>query len=237
LWSQEKLVLIGGGNRPAQALEKISKWANNDQILVIGWASEEPEEYAKVLAGEFAPHFSGKLDFSNYSPASLSAQNTFLDQLANASGVFFTGGDQNKIMDTLELEGGNVLLKKLQDSYSKGIVFGGTSAGTAIMSEIMIAGDSSDEVIPLRNGLGFLSSDIIVDQHFSQRKRKRRLLSALNQAQKDIGVGIDEETAIFLTNNETYEVAGKNEVKVFTRRNASKSFHKETYRAGDIFSF
>ena len=235
--AQEKLVIIGGGNRPPEVLKKFVNWADNQRILIVSWASDEPEEYTEAFIEDLSPHFTGYMDASNARPQTLEQQNVFIEQLSKATGVFFTGGDQTKIMNTLEATGGNQIMIKLQEAYANGIVFGGTSAGTAIMSETIITGDMEDGVTPLRKGFGFLAPEIIVDQHFTQRKRKKRLLSALSQTHKNIGIGIDEGTALYVTNKDQYEVAGDNEVNVFTRASSGSSFEETNFSDKDVFDF
>ena len=145
-------------------------------------------------------------------------KSAFLNQLDRATGVFFTGGDQNRIMDVLRDES---LLTQLQKQYHAGIVFGGTSAGTAIMSHTMIRGDNGDDVIdpssvPSRPGLGLLT-DLIVDQHFIKRRRENRLLSLLLTSKETLGVGIDEGTALGIEDGRYAKVLGPKQVMVIDK--------------------
>lgn len=235
--AQEKLVIIGGGKRPPEVLKKFVNWADNERILIVSWASDEPEEYTEAFLKDLSPHFTGIADASNARPQTIQQQNVFIEQLSKATGVFFTGGDQTNIMNTLEAPGGNEMMIKLQEAYSNGIVFGGTSAGTAIMSETIITGDMEEGVTPLRKGFGFLAPEIIVDQHFTQRKRKKRLLSALTQTHKNIGIGIDESTALYVTNKDQYEVAGTNQANVFVRSANDNSYLETKFSNGETFDF
>jgi len=116
---------------------------------------------------------------------------------------------------------------KLLEIYEKGAVIGGTSAGAAVMSEIMITGDEKREVkeghefetiqannIVTVKGFGFIKTAII-DQHFVRRKRHNRLISLVAENPKLLGVGIDESTAIIFTPGEIFEVVGERNVIVY----------------------
>ncbi|MEM9165326.1 MAG: cyanophycinase [Cyanobacteria bacterium P01_F01_bin.4] len=126
-----------------------------------------------------------------------------LDAIADATGIFFTGGDQARIIDTIK----DTLLEDiLHKRHNEGIVIAGTSAGAAAIPDVMIVeGDSQTharlDAAEMGPGLGFLSG-IIVDQHFAQRGRLGRLLAATLQRPSTLGFGIDEDTAIVVDGDE-----------------------------------
>lgn len=133
----------------------------------------------------------------------------WLEQLEEADGVFLTGGNQLRLSTTL---GGTVVAKTLRRRNREGQHIAGTSAGAAIMSEHMIAfGDEGStpraDMVTLAPGLG-LTERLIVDQHFRQRDRLGRLLTALAYNPNAIGLGLDEDTAAFLGADDVLEVAG-----------------------------
>lgn len=137
-----------------------------------------------------------------------------LEIIENATGVFFTGGDQARIISIIK---DTDLDKAIHKRYAEGIVVGGTSAGAAMMPDIMIIeGDSETnprvDVVAMGPGMGFLPG-IAVDQHFSQRGRLGRLLSALAQQPAVLGIGIDENTAVVVQGNE-FQVVGAGAVTV-----------------------
>jgi cyanophycinase len=106
----------------------------------------------------------------------------------------------------------------IHQRYQAGAVIAGTSAGAAMMPEVMIVeGDPvtnpRPEVVELRQGLGFLKG-VLIDQHFSQRGRQGRLLTALVQDASLLGLGIDEDTAIIVKEDQ-FEVVGSGAVTVF----------------------
>lgn len=140
-------------------------------------------------------------------PAALAA-------IEQATGVYFTGGNQARITEALK---GTELHHTLHERFAQGLVIGGTSAGAAMMPDRMIVeGDSETnprvEVVQMDEGMGFLPG-IVIDQHFAQRGRLGRLLSALAQEPAILGFGIDENTAI-VVNGTDISVIGEGSVTV-----------------------
>jgi cyanophycinase len=138
-----------------------------------------------------------------------------LDRLATASGIFFTGGNQLRLSTLL---GGTPVAKLVRLANARGVTVGGTSAGASILSEHMIAfGDEGSSVISgaVRLAPGFgLTNRFIIDQHFRQRDRLGRLLTALAYNPFAVGIGLDEDTAAFIGPDETLEVFGSGGVTV-----------------------
>lgn len=138
----------------------------------------------------------------------------YLEFIENATGVFFTGGDQARIISIIK---DTDLDRAIHKRYAEGIAVGGTSAGAAMMPDIMIIeGDSEThprvDVVAMGPGMGFLPG-MVVDQHFSQRGRLGRLLSALAQQPAVLGFGIDEDTAVVIQGDE-FQVVGSGVVTV-----------------------
>ncbi len=138
-----------------------------------------------------------------------------LDVLDRASGIFITGGDQLRLSTIL---GGTPVARAIRRLNAEGIPVAGTSAGAAIMSEHMIAGGRGgpsprESGVELAPGLG-LTNRVIIDQHFSQRGRMGRLLSALSFNPFVCGLGIDENTAAFIAPDGEFEVVGRGTVTV-----------------------
>lgn len=138
----------------------------------------------------------------------------YLEIIENCTGVFFTGGDQARITSLLK---DTELDAAIHKRYSEGIVVGGTSAGAAMMpDEMIIEGESETnprvDVVAMGPGMGFLPG-IVVDQHFAQRGRLGRLISALAQQPAVLGLGIDENTAV-IVNGDEFEVVGEGAVTV-----------------------
>ena len=137
-----------------------------------------------------------------------------LEAIEQATGVFFTGGDQARITSCLK---DTELDRAIHKRYSEGIIVGGTSAGAAMMPDIMIIEGESEtnprvDVVAMGPGMGFLPG-VVIDQHFAQRGRLGRLVSALAQQPAVLGFGIDENTAIAV-NGDEFEVIGEGAVTV-----------------------
>jgi cyanophycinase len=140
----------------------------------------------------------------------------WLDILANCTGIFVTGGDQLRLCDLI---GGSKFIESIKARIKMGqLVLAGTSAGAAIMGERMIAGGSSGEspnpmLVDLTDGLGIFP-ELLVDQHFHNRNRMARLLSAIAAHPDKLGVGIDEDTCAAFGKDGTFEVIGKGTITI-----------------------
>jgi cyanophycinase len=147
-----------------------------------------------------------------------------LTRLEQASGVFFTGGNQLRLTTLL---GGTPVAKLIRAANARGVTIGGTSAGASILSEHMIAaGDEGSAVVAgsvrLAPGLG-LTNRFIIDQHFRQRDRLGRLLTALSYNPFAVGIGLDEDTAALIGPDETVEVEGSGGVTIVDAADVSYS--------------
>ena len=194
-------MLMGGGDRPPAALARFAQWAGGDdaRVLVVAWASSEPAESFASIREDFAPYRFARLEMAPQPPIGASERAALVRQIERATGVFFAGGDQGRIMDVLRDQG---LLAALRERYGKGVVFGGTSAGTACMSSIMITGEGDFTVIDadkveVRAGLGLLPG-VILDQHFVKRQRQNRLFGLVLKHPGRLGLGIDEGSALLV---------------------------------------
>ena len=143
-----------------------------------------------------------------------------VSQIAQANGIFITGGDQTRLMACLwESPAFQALHRAF---FLNGACIGGTSAGAAVMSRHMLALGTPTpaprkDTVSTDIGLGFVAN-AIVDQHFSQRHRLSRLLSALAQRPDLLGVGIDEDTALIIEPNQSVEIVGKGSVTLVDPR-------------------
>jgi cyanophycinase len=138
-----------------------------------------------------------------------------LERLREASGVFFTGGNQLRLSTLI---GGTPVAKAVRQMNAAGIPVAGTSAGAAFLCEHMIAfGDEGSTPVAgsvrLAPGLG-LTNRFIIDQHFRQRDRLGRLLTALAYNPFAVGIGLDEDTAAFISPENTVEVGGSGGITV-----------------------
>jgi cyanophycinase len=138
-----------------------------------------------------------------------------LQRLEEATGIFFTGGNQLRVTTLL---GGTPVAKLIRTRNANGVTVGGTSAGASILSEHMIAsGDEGSSAVAgsvrLAPGLG-LTNRFIIDQHFTQRDRLGRLCTALAYNPFAVGIGLDEDTAAFIGPDDTLEVEGSGGITI-----------------------
>lgn len=138
-----------------------------------------------------------------------------LARLAEASGIFFTGGNQLRLSTIL---GGTQVARSIRARNAQGVTVAGTSAGAGFLSEHMIAFGAEGSSprassVRLAPGLG-LTNRFVIDQHFRQRDRLGRLTAALGYNPFAIGIGLDEDTAAFISPDDTLEVEGSGAVTV-----------------------
>jgi cyanophycinase len=138
-----------------------------------------------------------------------------LRRIEEASGIFFTGGNQLRLTTLL---GGTEVARLIRARNAHGVTVGGTSAGASILCEHMIAGGDEGSAlvagsVRMAPGLG-LTNRFIIDQHFRERDRLGRLLTALAYNPFAVGIGLDEDTAAFIGPDEVLEVEGTGGVTV-----------------------
>ncbi len=225
------LFIIGGGNRSDKLVQRYIDLAGGKdaRIFIIPNASSVPETAAIEQADEFKSFGVKSVDWKFWTrEQAMDEQNAA--QLDAATGIFFTGGDQARLTAMIA---GTPVLRKIKELYARGAVIGGTSAGAAVMSKIMITGDellnkdSTNAFIAILKGniktiegFGFLEN-VIIDQHFVKRKRNNRLVSVVLENPKIVGVGIDESTAVIVMPDGTFEVAGNSSVVVYDARKST----------------
>ncbi|PHS17110.1 MAG: cyanophycinase [Kangiella sp.] len=156
-----------------------------------------------------------------------------IETLNRATGIFITGGNQLRLSTIL---GGTPVAKLIRSLNANGVHVAGTSAGAAIVSEHMIAGGKTgptpkEDGATMAPGLG-LTNKLIIDQHFRQRDRIGRLLAALSYNPFISGIGIDEDTAAFISPQGIFEVVGAGAITVvdpseLTHSSMHDARHKE----------
>ncbi len=212
-FASTRMLLVGGGARPESALRRFVEWSGGTgaRILIIGWPSTIPGDYVRSLSMEFAELGVSKFLISETAPVSPAQRTEFLSLLDEATGVFFTGGDQNRAMAAVE---SLALRASLKSRFEAGVPFGGTSAGTALMAETMITGREDPRTAP---GLGLLPRALI-DMHFLKRNREPRLLAAMESAGVQFGIGVDEDGAVVIEDSSRAEVLGEPHVVFYESR-------------------
>jgi cyanophycinase len=233
------LVIIGGGDRTSEIMRRFVDFAGGPEkanIVVIPLASGDPREAGRDLTAEFKSLGVRNVDWLLFNRDE-AMSDTLAGKFSGATGVYFTGGDQVRVTRVIV---GTPLQQKLIRLYRDGAVVGGTSAGAAIMSKIMITGDeliNKDSTrafvsilkgnVQTVEGLGFLDR-VVVDQHFIKRKRMNRLISVVLEHPDLPGIGIDESTALLVNPGGTFEVLGEGTVMVLDARSA-KSIHTDSH--------
>ena len=235
----ERLVLVGGGDLPKAAVAKISDWAGGKKatILVISWGTETPEESFAYFKENILPFQPASIEAAPVKTETAQEQDLFLSQLGRATGVYFSGGDQNRIMAHIKKD--RLILNALNKRFREGIVFAGTSAGTAIMSNTMLTGNADLTVIDptkseVSEGLGVLKNAVL-DQHFLKRQRVNRLFSVLMKSPETIGIGIDEGTALAIEDSRMAQVVGPGMVMVVDASERPGKFGVHLLQMGESF--
>jgi cyanophycinase len=212
------LVIIGGHEDKEGEkviLKEVVRRCHGGRIVVTTVASEEPaayfEQYDRVFS-ELGVDDVVELKVRNRCEAADEEKIRCLD---GAAALFFTGGDQLKITSQI---GDTPICKELHSIYMDGGVIAGTSAGASAMCETMLVRGTAQEThrigdLMMAPGLGLIPG-VIIDQHFAERGRMGRLLGAVALNPRILGIGIDEDTAIVVENEQTFTVYGSGGVSV-----------------------
>lgn len=232
------LIIIGGAEDKEgdkEILKRVCGFINKDSdtILVATIATEYPKEalqkYKEVFSKLGVKNING-LDIGNRMQA---FKDENIKAINEASLIFFTGGDQLRITSMI---GGTPIYDALRNASKNGCIIVGTSAGASVMSDTMIVqGDDENSprkcTLKMAPGLGFVEN-VMIDQHFDQRGRIGRLLTGIAQNPEVLGIGIDEDTAIIVTDEGMAEVIGNGAVyfidgSLITHSNVSEQYGDE----------
>jgi cyanophycinase len=228
------LVIVGGGPRGEAITEKFIALAGGPgraRILVLPMASSLPETGPESVE-EFRKH--GVSAWSDNLTRGDAMRPETARGLDSATGIWFPGGDQVRIMAVLD---GTPTATAIRARYAAGAVIGGTSAGAAVMSTPMLTGDErapggarrdttqsfitiAREDVVVTNGLGLVSG-AIVDQHFLRRKRHNRLISIVLEHPNLLAIGIDESTALVVEPGKRWSIIGESAAIVYDARQAT----------------
>jgi len=184
-------------------------------IKVIPSASAFSHELGPEYVRIFKELGAGSAEFADIQERPQANDTECVAMFNDATGIFFSGGDQLKLVALL---GGTLLLETMRARFAAGAAVAGTSAGASALSEHMISfgrsGPSpSMRMVAMGRGLGF-TDKCVLDQHFRERDRIGRLVSAVTQNPEMLGVGIDEDTAFIIAPDDTCEVIGRGSVSI-----------------------
>lgn len=221
-----RLVIIGGAEDKLKDRVILQRFVElcggpESRIRVLSAASADPASAWATYQAVFA-----ELGVNDCQPIPIpdreaADSSTVTDLILQADGIFISGGDQRRLMDLIwETQSFHALHVAF---HLRGCCVGGTSAGAAVLSRhMLVQGEATKqpekEVAELDIGLGFVAR-AIVDQHFSERGRLGRLLSALAQRPQMLGVGVDEDTALVIERGLGIEVIGRGAVTIVDGRN------------------
>jgi cyanophycinase len=218
-----RLVVIGGHEEKdadSIILQEVARQADGGQLLVCTVASDEPEAVWKDYRKAFT-----RLGVRRVAHLDIDAREDLLTRPADGlldevRVVFFTGGGQLKITTRFA---GTMLCSAVERFYRSGGTVAGTSAGASVLADTMLVsgeGESSHRIatnLLMAPGLGFIR-DVLIDQHFAERGRIGRLLGAVAQNPRLLGLGIDEDTAVIVDQERTLSVLGSGAVYVADAR-------------------
>ncbi|MGH9768801.1 MAG: cyanophycinase [Blastocatellia bacterium] len=213
------LFVIGGAEDREDTkiiLSDLAERIGSGKLVISTLASDYGDElwdaYRKLFSSMGVKHIKHLcMDHRDESP-----EDPRLDVLADATAIFFTGGDQLRITTRL---GGTAISERIENIYRQGGIIAGTSAGATALGEMMLVGhpgggiNKVGDVLQMTPGLG-LAKNMIIDQHFSERGRIRRLLGAVAQNPRMLGIGIDEDTAVVIESDGKFHALGSGAVYI-----------------------
>jgi cyanophycinase len=235
-----KLMIIGGAekrNGGMPILEAVAEEIRRKQhpLLMITAATYEPEHGPEEYIQIFKDLGVEKIEVLDIPSRNDAYEPANVKKVADACGIFFTGGDQLRITSQV---GDSPLYRCMVDRYNDGCLIVGTSAGAAAMPNTMINGGPSEESnrissLSMAPGLGLLDG-VVIDSHFAERGRMGRLLGAVVQNPRNLGLGIDESTAILVEHGERFTVIGAGAVYVVDGSGISYSSLSEATADGVV---
>jgi cyanophycinase len=236
-----RLVIIGGHEDKTgekEILAHVAEIANGGKILIATLASSVADEVWKDYKKAFHELGVRDVEHLDIPDRNCAFDAVHIAAVKGTSLMFFTGGDQLEITTKI---GGTELCDTIQEAFHRGMAIAGTSAGASVMSETMLIGADSSEgnsslAYRMAAGLGFLRN-VVIDQHFGQRGRIGRLLSAVARNPRMLGIGVDENTAV-VVNGSRFEVIGQNSVYVVDGRavTATNLSHEEEPMSMSIYN-
>jgi cyanophycinase len=228
------LVIVGGGSLPEAVRARFVELAGGKEakIVVIPTASEtaeatlaDAEKKEKLLAGWKAAG-AASVEALHTRSNHEANRDAFIEPLKTATAVWFGGGDQSKIAAAYL---GTAVEREIHALLARGGVVGGTSAGAAIQSKVMIAGGQTEP--QMGTGLDLLPG-AIVDQHFLARKRHDRLVAAVTEHSDCVGFGIDEGTALIVRGRQL-QVLGNSTVTVVLAASVGRELREFELKSGE----
>ncbi len=213
------VIPIGGAEEKINNPDILNKFVElcggkDANIVIIPTASqlEDTGERYEAIFKELGAGYTYSLPITKRTDAK---NEDLLQHLEDATGIFITGGNQLRLSTIL---GGTPVAQAIRRQNARGTHVAGTSAGAAIISQHMISGGNTG-IVPTEGGVNLvpglgLNNQLVIDQHFSQRNRLSRLLTAVSYNPFLVGIGLDEDTAAFINEDHVFEVVGSGAITV-----------------------
>jgi cyanophycinase len=221
-----RLLIIGGAEdrcHGARLLERFVELCGGGtaRIVLVTTATGQPDQVHAAYERVFRRHGADQTVQLRLRGRSDADSDEAVKVLEDATGVFISGGDQSRLRTLVGSRSNDILRDRLDGA--EGLVIAGTSAGATAMGRTMILGgerpDVSAAAVRTGPGLGLIPK-VLIDMHFGERGRLRRLLSAVALDPDHLGVGIDENTGILVEGN-NFEVLGRGVVTVADAEHAT----------------
>lgn len=232
--TKSAILVIGGAEDKVHGREILHTFFGRSgsldaRIAIIPSASREPAIIGERYRGIFEDMGAKEIRILDIRDR-VQAEDAYLqDYIEECTGVFMTGGDQLRLCGLLA---DTPLMEKVRKRVQRGeITLAGTSAGAAVMGHHMIAGGGSGEspnrsLVDMATGLGIIP-EIVVDQHFHNRNRMARLMSAIASHPERLGIGIDEDTCAMFERDGILQVMGKGTVTIIDPGELSHTNYSE----------
>jgi cyanophycinase len=229
------LFIVGGGPQPPELIKRFFDLAGGakGKIVVFAMASTEGKQSGEEKADDLRKL--GADAHAYYIDANEANSDSMAANMKGVTGVWFGGGDQ--VLLTKALLGTRVE-KRIHELYEHGAVIGGTSAGAEVMANPMMTGEErhpgglrppddtsshfmtiARDNVELVPGFGMIKG-VLIDQHFTRRKRHNRFLSVVLETPPHLGAGIDESTALIVNPDGHWSILGESVVSIYDGRHA-----------------
>lgn len=239
--SQKQLMVVGGGEPKEEIRLTLLEYSSveNPKVLVIPYAAREEN---RESSGQRNMEIFKDLGVKQVTILDLTYVDKAMEDIADTDVIWISGGSQSRLMQVLEDRAQGALITAIREKCELGIPIGGSSAGAAVMSEVMISSSYLDEDTGLltpriSEGLA-LWPEVIVDQHFSERDRLERLEIAIQKHPDLTGLGIDERTAVLYDGQQDrFRVMGEGAVTILHATDKGTELEKTVLGAGDSYQF
>ncbi len=230
------ILVIGGAEDKVHGREILHTFfqragGSEAAIAIVPSASREPAIIGERYRHIFEDMGAQRIELLDIRDRAQGAEVQYLQYVEECTGVFMTGGDQLRLCGLLAE---TPIMERIRERSQRGeIALAGTSAGAAVMGHHMIGGGGSGEspnrsLVDMTMGLGIIP-EVVVDQHFHNRNRMARLLSAVAIHPDRLGLGIDEDTCAIFEQDGWIQVMGRGTITVVDAQTLS---HTNQLQAG-----